>query len=110
MPFANVEPDNLDRLAAVTYDWRINPFASSLHVRCDDKGDSKESCKSLECEQTGSTVLAYTIKHEPHINFCPGYFTQRTLTEALHGGDWVSASGYFNQGERNLLTPFEIMS
>jgi hypothetical protein len=66
---ANVRPENLDRLASVTYDWRINPFADSLHVRCDDP---KKFCDSEKCALEGSVVTAYTIDHEPHINFCPG--------------------------------------
>jgi hypothetical protein len=103
--FVNATPDNLDRLAAVTYDWRINSFASSLHVRCDDAADPKLTCKSLECDGDDSVVLAYTIEHEPHINFCPGYFTRKTLTEALQMGPWTSADMYFNQGERDLVRP-----
>jgi hypothetical protein len=100
---ANFRPENLDRLASVTYDWWINPFASSIHVRCDGYDDEgREFCDSGKCTAPNSVVTAFTIKHQPHINFCPGYFTRKTLAEALMGGDWVEAGAYFNQGECNL--------
>lgn len=36
MTSVDFESANLDRLAAVTYDFRFNIFARSIHVRCDD--------------------------------------------------------------------------
>jgi hypothetical protein len=93
-PSVDFESANLDRLAAVTYDFRLNPFARSIHVRCDDPEDF---CSPAKCAADGSLVYAYTINHKPHINFCNGYFTRKSLKEVM-AKSWASADGYFNKG------------
>lgn len=98
--YADINADNLNRLAAVTYQYRLNPFARWLHVRCDDP---ENACSPKECVSQGKYRTAYNIKLDPHINFCNGYFRQKTLTDALMGGDWTNALAYFNQGKCDML-------
>ena len=100
VPFVDLEAGNLDRLAGVTYNWWLNPFVRSIHVRCDDPNSF---CLPDKCAAEGALVLAYTINHKPHINFCPGYFTRKTLTEAMQGGSWALADMYYNQGQFAML-------
>ncbi|KAM0716045.1 hypothetical protein Q7P37_008559 [Cladosporium fusiforme] len=67
--------ENLDRLASVTYNYWLNPFAQTMHARCDDP--------ESECPCNLGTKNAYNIGHKSEINFCPGYFDQLTLGHAL---------------------------
>ncbi|KAF2718586.1 hypothetical protein K431DRAFT_252913, partial [Polychaeton citri CBS 116435] len=70
--------DNLNRAASTSYQWWLNPFASRLHVRCDDPLN--------KCPCVGpspGTVLAYVIGGNAEINFCPGYFSLPDLATVL---------------------------
>jgi hypothetical protein len=49
-------------------------------------------------------VNAYTIDHKPHIDFCGGYFRQKTLTDAMMAEKpWDSATGYYNKGWCHMM-------
>jgi hypothetical protein len=100
-PSVDFESGNLDRLAAVTYDFWLNPFARTIHVRCDDPEDY---CSPPECALDGSVVSAYTIDHKPHINFCGGYFRQKSLADAMMADKaWDRATGYYNKGWCDMM-------
>jgi hypothetical protein len=78
---------NLNRAASVSYQYWLNPFAPRLHVRCDDP---RTECP---CLPGRGRTIAYTMDNQPHINFCPPYFSKVPLDTALAGSD-TSRQGY----------------
>lgn len=97
---AKLSADNLNRAAAVTYQWWINPFAKRLHARCDDP------LLQCTCTAQGETD-AYTISHQPNINFCPGYFKRPALATALatpEQGAWEYVLAFYSRGKPSVVT------
>ena len=91
--------ENLNRAAAVSYQWWLNPFAKRLNARCDDPLKQCDGCGP------GSTD-AYTIDHEPEINFCERYFAESDLSDILQApqmGQWEYVDAFKSKGERQCV-------
>jgi hypothetical protein len=96
----------LQNAGTVTHGWIINPFKWTLNVRCNER-EGRSKCTQTPPEDpcgndenqvlTPSDTIAYThnqehIPNNAEITFCPQFFKERSMKDALAYGESLPAT------------------